>query len=150
MVEPCRYKPFALAYNHTKGDNPCKFATCDPKTGTYNINNYSIPCSILTFPFFDNCYLKLRSFNVTDRNVDINEDGWANVKNALLHPHCNAIRNQAHSKSCKVEKKFNKHCLEEAKSESFKPISASGPSKKGRGVNRSNNLANIQQTTLPK
>ncbi|KAG5333222.1 hypothetical protein C0989_006053 [Termitomyces sp. Mn162] len=92
----------------------------------------------------------LRSFNVTDRNVDINEDGWANVKNALLHPHCNAIRNQAHSKSCKVEKKFNKHCLEEAKSESFKPISASGPSKKGRGVNRSNNLANIQQTTLPK
>ncbi|KAG5734437.1 hypothetical protein E4T56_gene11751 [Termitomyces sp. T112] len=131
------------------GDNPCKFATCDSKTSTYNVNNYSIPCSILTFPFFDNCYLELRSFNAIDRNGDVNEDGWANVKNALLHPHRNAVRNQAHSESCKAEKKFNKRHLEEAKSESFKPISASGPSKKGRSVNRSNDPADAQQTTLP-
>ncbi|KAH0578314.1 hypothetical protein J132_10964 [Termitomyces sp. J132] len=129
----------------------------DPETGTYNIDNYSIPHSILTFPFFNNCYLELRSFNIIDRNGDVNEDRWANVKNTLLCPHCDAVRNQARSESRKAEKKFKKHCLEEAKSEGFKPISASGPSKKGRGVNRSNDPVDempvdqfIQQTTLPK
>ncbi|KAG5720641.1 hypothetical protein E4T56_gene4945 [Termitomyces sp. T112] len=137
------------------GDNPCEFAMRDPETGTYNINNYSIPRSILTFPFFNNRYLELRSFNVIDGNGDVNEDGWANVKNALLRPHRDAVRNQARSESRKAEKKFKKRRLKEAKSEGFKPISASGLSKKGRGVNRSNDPVDkmpvdqfIQQTTL--
>ncbi|KNZ81585.1 hypothetical protein J132_11346 [Termitomyces sp. J132] len=151
-VELCRYEPFALA----KGNNPREFATRDPETGTCNINNYSIPRSIITFPFFDNRYLELRSFNVIDGNGDVNEAGWASVKNALLCPHRDAVRSQARSDSCKAEKKFKKRRPKDARSEGFKPTSAHGQAKKGRGLNKSNDPIDempvdqfIQQTTIP-
>ncbi|KAH0585670.1 hypothetical protein J132_07618 [Termitomyces sp. J132] len=52
-------------------------------------------------------------------NGDINRDAWASMKNALLHPHREAVRNEARSESRREEKESKKRCLEDAKPDGF-------------------------------
>ncbi|KAG6875308.1 hypothetical protein C0993_009849 [Termitomyces sp. T159_Od127] len=105
---PVGYEEWAAAYNASKGDNPTEFATFDIVTGLYNCDSFSIPRGILTIPYFDNRYLELRTFGIIDDKGDVIDGGWANVKNALLRPHRDAVRNQARSDARKVERALKK------------------------------------------
>ncbi|KAG6874924.1 hypothetical protein C0993_011608 [Termitomyces sp. T159_Od127] len=107
-VMPTGYEEWAAAYNASKGDNPCEFVTFDIATGLYNCDSFSIPRSILTIPYFDNRYSELRTFGIIDDDGNLVDGGWANVKNALLRPHRDAVRNQARSDARKVERALKK------------------------------------------
>ncbi|KAH0588577.1 hypothetical protein J132_08907 [Termitomyces sp. J132] len=119
MVEPNGYEGFAAIYNHNKGDNPCEFILRKPETGLYNYDSFPIPQSVLTFPVVDNCYSKFRAFGIIKPDGEVNQEAWASMKNALLRPHCKAIRNQARSDSRHKEKELKKHCFEDAKADVF-------------------------------
>ncbi|KAG6877694.1 hypothetical protein C0993_005019 [Termitomyces sp. T159_Od127] len=108
LVAPARYKEWAAAYNSSKGDNPCEFATFDIVTELYNCDSFTIPRSLLTIPFFDNRYSELCVLGIIDGKGDLIEGGWANVKNALLCPHREAVRNQARSDARKAKRALKK------------------------------------------
>ncbi|KAG6867226.1 hypothetical protein C0993_005414 [Termitomyces sp. T159_Od127] len=105
---PVSYKEWAAAYNSSKGDNPTKFTTFDLVTGLYNCDSFSSPRDILTIPYFDNCYSELYTFSIINNKGDLIDRGWANVKNVLLRPHHDAVRNQAHSDACKAKQALRK------------------------------------------
>ncbi|KAG5333912.1 hypothetical protein C0989_004661 [Termitomyces sp. Mn162] len=73
----------------------------------------------MTFPNCNPHYTEFHAFRIISANGDINQDAWASMKNALLHPHCKAVRNQAQLESCREEKELKKHCLEDAKPDGF-------------------------------
>ncbi|KAG6893774.1 hypothetical protein C0993_000312 [Termitomyces sp. T159_Od127] len=92
---PASYPKFAAAYNASKGNNPCKFATKKKKSdASYNINSLSIPSS-LTFPFANQRYHNLQVFGLITKEGDIDTNLWDMMKNALLRPHRDAMRFQA-------------------------------------------------------
>ncbi|KAG6898840.1 hypothetical protein C0993_003654, partial [Termitomyces sp. T159_Od127] len=75
---------------------------------------------------------KFHTFNIINSNGDIDPDGWASMKNALLCPHHEAVCNQAHSESCREEKEMKRHCYEDSHPEQFGITSFTGthPAKK--------------------
>ncbi|KAG6867475.1 hypothetical protein C0993_002322 [Termitomyces sp. T159_Od127] len=77
-------------------------------TGLYNCDSFSIPRSLLTIPVFDDPYSELCTLGIIDGKGDLIEGGWANVKNALLRPHREAVRNQARSDARKAERALKK------------------------------------------
>ncbi|KAG6894318.1 hypothetical protein C0992_006620, partial [Termitomyces sp. T32_za158] len=84
---PVGYTEFAAAYNASKGDNSCKFTTWDETTSSYNIDNFLIPPSILTFPYCDPCYNDLRVFGLIKPNGDVDATRWDMTCDALLCPY---------------------------------------------------------------
>ncbi|KAG5728931.1 hypothetical protein E4T56_gene8455 [Termitomyces sp. T112] len=119
MVEPNGYEGFATIYNRNKGDNPCEFILRKPETGLYNYDSFPIPQSVLTFPVVDSRYSKFRAFGIIKPDGEVNQEAWASMKNALLRPHREAVRNQARSDSCREEKELKKRRFEDANADVF-------------------------------
>ncbi|KAG6870856.1 hypothetical protein C0993_004029, partial [Termitomyces sp. T159_Od127] len=84
---PAGYAEFAAAYNASKGDNPCEFTTWNETTSSYNVDNFAIPPSLLTFPYCDPRYNDFRVFGLIKTNGDIDNARWDMTKDALLRPH---------------------------------------------------------------
>ena len=116
MIKPCGYESFAKLYNKTKGNNPCEFVLHNPETRLFNYNSFALPPSLFNFPNIDTRYAKLYAFNLLQPNGDLNPDAWASMKNALLRPHRDAVRNQARTDSRRAERELKKRRLDEAQS----------------------------------
>ncbi|KAG6894720.1 hypothetical protein C0993_010924 [Termitomyces sp. T159_Od127] len=128
---------FAAAYNTSKGDNPCEFTTWNETTSSYNINNFAIPPSLLTFPYCNPRYNDFRVFCLIKTNGDINNARWDMTKDALLRPHCEAVRYQARADSRREEKAKRKRRYEEAYPHGFTVGSSTTHTRKGRRPRKS-------------
>ncbi|KAG6870119.1 hypothetical protein C0993_005138, partial [Termitomyces sp. T159_Od127] len=53
-------------------------------------------------------------FGLITKEGDIDTNLWDMMKNALLRPHCDAVRFQARADSCRQEKERKKRRLEES------------------------------------
>ncbi|KAG6868176.1 hypothetical protein C0993_006783 [Termitomyces sp. T159_Od127] len=73
---PAGYPKFASAYNESKGINPCEFVTKKKAASSYNTDSLSIPPSLLTFPFVDQCYHNLQVFGLTTKEGDVDTNLW--------------------------------------------------------------------------
>ncbi|KAG6888614.1 hypothetical protein C0995_007043 [Termitomyces sp. Mi166 len=106
------------------------FILRDAETNAWNYDSFSIPQSVLTFPQLDNRYNEFRAFGIINANREVNNDAWSSMKNALLRPHCEAIKNQARSESHREEKESKKRRLNDAKPDGYElPALTSGGKK---------------------
>ncbi|KAG6863761.1 hypothetical protein C0993_010447 [Termitomyces sp. T159_Od127] len=117
VTVPAGYAEFATAYNSVAGSNPCEFATRKPGSSTYNVDSIPLPASLLTYPFSDKRLSDLASFGLIQKDGSLNTKQWQMMKNALLRPHREAVRNQARSEARQAEKARKKRRLEEAREE---------------------------------
>ncbi|KAG6839721.1 hypothetical protein C0991_012299 [Blastosporella zonata] len=149
---PIGYPEFANFWNLVKdADNPCEFVVYNNEAGAYTINTFSVPPSILSFPFIDPCYAELRAYDVINARGDLNPATWSAMKNALLCPHREAQRNQSH-KEQRREKQESKKCrLEEALPEAILASATSNKTAKTRGKGKTkdtNHIASSSQDPL--
>ena len=84
----------------------------------------------LDFPSIDPRYAELRAFGLIQSNGDINHDAWASMKNTLLRPHREAVKNQTRSDLRCAERELKKRRLKEARPDGFHIPSSSTSTKK--------------------
>ncbi|KAG6883581.1 hypothetical protein C0993_005332 [Termitomyces sp. T159_Od127] len=111
---PAGYSEFATTYNATNTSSPCAFTTWDSDASAYNLDSYSIPESLMEFPFSDPRYNDLRVFGLISKDGSLDTEKWDMMKNAILRPYRDAVRFQARAESRRQEKARKKRRMEEA------------------------------------